>query len=1074
MSDMRRLGLGLVLALLFATPVPLRAASILFDGSKHEMAGNADWVVDADAWDLNMPAYPCTGSTNESRPARFPTPSQSGITSSTPETFWTGAVSSWAVDLVKAGHTIETLPDGGRITFGDGTNPQDLSNYKLFVVVEPQNPFTVGEKSAILAFVSAGGGLFMVGDHENSDRDCDSWDSPHIWNDLTGATSAAAAGLFGIWFRVGTPTSGSESWFDDGTDANVNTDPSDPIINGPFGPGTGGLGLFGSTSMELNTANNPSVAGHVWRTGQAHGTTRVTFATASYGGGRVAAIGDSSPADDGTGDAGDTLYGGWDKATGGVKNREIHLNACAWLIGAAPDTTPPAITQGPTVAPMDCSATVTWTTDESATSVVEYGSTSTYGSSASTAGYAISHSVGLGGLAPSSTYHYQVLSADLVGNGPTASTDGTFSTQAPAAPVIITGPAAGSVTGTGATITWATDEPSSSTVEYGTTAAYGFTTSSSGHATAHSVPLAGLTPSTTYHYRVLSTDTCGNGPTASGDATFGTGPAAIDIGGWSLVQFNSSLTYTFPSGTTIPSGGFLVVARDATAAEFQAYFPAMPAGTAYLNSNPTGSCTAGCFPQVNGGETYELHSPSALVDGPTVALTQNNTYQRKNPGDPAGTAASWNIVAEVSANPGQGAGTPSGASLVINEMADAADYRKEFIELYYDAGAAPPDVTPPAPITDLSAGPTGSTGILLTWTASGNDGTVGTAAAYDIRRSASRILSDADFAAATSIAGAPAPHQAGHAESFTVNGLSPDTPYYFALRVADQAGNTSGLSNSAGAVTAPTGGAPTTNHLVVSQVQTAGDGSPASDDEFIELYNPTSSAASLGGLSVQYKSATGTTYLPLALPSVPVQSHGWYLIARSAYNGTPAADATNGAFLMAAAGGNIFLVSGTTALPSSSCSTSASIIDKVAWGTGNCPEGTAAPAPTANGSIGRKPGGTSGSGQDTNVNSQDFQTASVSAPHNAASAPANPPSALGNVRATLFLTQGASGTTLQWARAAGASAYHVYRGTTPDFMTGSPSPWSTTTPASTLDASVPARIYFYVVRATDGSQDSAD
>jgi len=271
-----------------------------------------------------MPAYPCSGTTNEANPQRYPTPDQSGVIQSTAETYWTGGISSWGIDLVKAGYSVETLPPGGSITYGDYLNPQDLSNYKVFVVCEPQNQFTSAEKSAILNFVSNGGGLFMVADHETSDRDCDNWDAPHIFNDLTGATSSTQTGIFGIWFRVNEVSDkGSEDWFDEAVDNNVSTDPTDPIICGPFGSGTGGLGLFGSTSMDLNTTDNPDAVGHVWRLGQTHNNLRVTFATSKYGSGRVAAIGDSSPADDGTGDSGDTLYGGWDKATGGVNNREI-------------------------------------------------------------------------------------------------------------------------------------------------------------------------------------------------------------------------------------------------------------------------------------------------------------------------------------------------------------------------------------------------------------------------------------------------------------------------------------------------------------------------------------------------------------------------------------------------------------------------------------------------------------------------------------------------------------------------------------------------------------------------------
>ena len=113
----------------------------------------------------------------------------------------------------------------------------------------------------------------------------------------------------------------------------------------------------------------------------------MTFATASYGAGRIAAVGDSSPADDDTGDPSDSLYPGWDKAAGGVGNREIFLNASHWLLNPAPDMTPPAITAGPSASAGDCGATVGWTTDEAATSIVEYGLTAGYGSSASTPGF---------------------------------------------------------------------------------------------------------------------------------------------------------------------------------------------------------------------------------------------------------------------------------------------------------------------------------------------------------------------------------------------------------------------------------------------------------------------------------------------------------------------------------------------------------------------------------------------------------------------------------------------------------------------------------------------------------------
>lgn len=66
---------------------------------------------------------------------------------------------------------------------------------------------------------------------------------------------------------------------------------------------------------------------------------------------------------------------------------------------------------------------------------------------------------------------------------------------------------------TSVTVTWTTNEASSSKVDYGATNYYGSTTTETDTATRvtnHSVTIAGLTANTTYHYRVKSTDAAGN------------------------------------------------------------------------------------------------------------------------------------------------------------------------------------------------------------------------------------------------------------------------------------------------------------------------------------------------------------------------------------------------------------------------------------------------------------------------------------------------------------------------------------------------------------------------------------
>ncbi len=67
------------------------------------------------------------------------------------------------------------------------------------------------------------------------------------------------------------------------------------------------------------------------------------------------------------------------------------------------------------------------------------------------------------------------------------------------------------ITSSGAAITWTTNEVSSSQVEYGTTISYGsFTILDSTLTSSHKQILSGLSPSTTYHYRVISKDSSGN------------------------------------------------------------------------------------------------------------------------------------------------------------------------------------------------------------------------------------------------------------------------------------------------------------------------------------------------------------------------------------------------------------------------------------------------------------------------------------------------------------------------------------------------------------------------------------
>ncbi len=296
------------LVILVGSRSTTEAASFLFDASHAETASNADWVIDED-----------------SSAQRFPTPDQSTVTAATPETYWRGAISAWGIELVKRGHHVETLPSGTALTYGNSSNPQDLSNYQVFVVDEPNSLFKASEKTAILNFVKNGGSLFMISDHADSDRNGDGKDSVQIWNDLFSNNTVQAA-PFGITFNSVDVSPSHES---------CDTSATDPITHGVYSPITEFVFSNGAT-LTLDTTKNASVKGAVWTT-SSHTNSNVMVAYGTFGAGKFVAIGDSSPEDDGTGNSSDTLFNGWSGDS--VDDGHLVINASLWL--ATPLVMPP-------------------------------------------------------------------------------------------------------------------------------------------------------------------------------------------------------------------------------------------------------------------------------------------------------------------------------------------------------------------------------------------------------------------------------------------------------------------------------------------------------------------------------------------------------------------------------------------------------------------------------------------------------------------------------------------------------------------------------------------------------------
>lgn len=169
-------------------------------------------------------------------------------------------------------------------------------------------------------------------------------------------------------------------------------------------------------------------------------------------------------------------------------------------------------------------------------------------------------------------------------------------------------------------------------------------------------------------------------------------------------------------------------------------------------------------------------------------------------------------------------------------------------------------------------------------------------------------------------------------------------------------------------------------HLVISQFQAGGG---TATDEFIEIKNTGAAPIDLNGYVVIYRSAAGTDDgSPMAswATTTLLQPGQFYLIAaQNSYDGGVAPDKTYDPSVrsMGGGGGGLAIRQGPT--------NTGAIIDSVGWGsaTNIFVEGTVTTFPGDNNSKARKQNGC----QDTDSNSNDFETITPSAPRNSSTTP---------------------------------------------------------------------------------------
>ncbi|MGM0588037.1 MAG: lamin tail domain-containing protein [Bacteroidota bacterium] len=404
-------------------------------------------------------------------------------------------------------------------------------------------------------------------------------------------------------------------------------------------------------------------------------------------------------------------------------------------------------------------------------------------------------------------------------------------------PPVFSSVQATNISSSSVTITWSTDEPADSRVDFGTTTSYGQFVTDGNMVTSHSMTLNNLTAETTYHYRVTSVDGSGNSGSST-DYTFtttaagsgGTGDGVIisevfydtpgtdadeewielyngtgstvDLSGYTIIDNNGTgSSFTFPAGTSIAANSYLTLAQ--TSAGFTAiygYEADVYGGMPFLN---------------NGGDTILLEDASGSV---IDAVAWEG-------GASAGIPAGWGSTSNPVANTGE--------TIVRSDVTTDTDSYTDWAVATNNGNPQTQDAAVPneAPVAVANGPYEGLTGKAITFSSSGSSDSDGS------------IVSFAwDFGDGSSGSGSSPSHTYTTAGSYTVT-----------LTVTDDDG-AQATDQAAVTITDPAAGA-----VVISEVfyDTPGN---ESKEEWIELYNGTDQALSLSGWTLVDNNGTGQTF----------------------------------------------------------------------------------------------------------------------------------------------------------------------------------------------------------------------
>src|SRR5437879_1215599 len=304
-----------------------------------------------------------------------------------------------------------------------------------------------------------------------------------------------------------------------------------------------------------------------------------------------------------------------------------------------------------------------------------------------------------------------VSSANSTGNPPPTTLD-------------VTNVQAGSVTTSSSQVVWTTNVPANSSVDYGTTTAYGNSTPvDPTMVTSHQVTISGLAAGTTYYFQVNSTDSKGNhghggnkfntsGFSLSGTITPTTGGngATVALSGPASASAtgDSSGNYTFAG---LPNGTYTIVPSHASFTFTPASQSMVGNGANVTAANFTANAAA-VAPTIttqpaNQAVTAGQTATFAVVAGGTAPLS----YQwQKNGASIAGaTAASYTTLATTTAD--------SGSTFAVAVTNTAGTVTSAAATLTVSAAAVAPTITTQPANQTVTAGQTATFAVVAGGTA---------------------------------------------------------------------------------------------------------------------------------------------------------------------------------------------------------------------------------------------------------------------------------------------------------------------------------------------------------------------